>query len=298
MDSTNPVTRDYAVQLAAQYPGDYTIDQVCSIWDTVYSKWRYVSDPAGNDYYASASESITNNLAGDCDDFAIEVASLIEAIGGGARVIGAYNTTSSSHAYPEVYIGPKGASLTNEIIQDLANKYSSVIWYEIDSNDKVWLNLDWSAQHLGGPFFTAQQYFAFRSSGYWESFTPSPTSIAPSIIKHTQVVANGIANPAGGGYSDWDFTAVSGSTLTGSFTSAGGSGYEVFVYVLDDVSLTNFKALKGTPTLYNSGQVSKGDFQVTFTNAGTYHIVVDNMFNRISGKSVTVYATLEWETPV
>ena len=70
------------------------------------------------------------------------------------------------------------------------------------------------------------------------------------------------------------------------------------MYVLDDVSLTNFKALKGTPTLYNSGQVSKGDFQVTFTNAGTYHIVVDNMFNRISGKSVTVYATLEWETPV
>jgi hypothetical protein len=297
MDSTNPITRDYAVQLAAQYPGNYNIDQVCAIWDAVFSKWRYVNDPAGNDYYAAASESISNNLAGDCDDFAIEIASLIGAIGGGARVVGAYNTTSSSHAFPEVYVGPKSASLTTQVIQDLANKYSSVIWYDIDSNDGVWLNLDWSAQHLGGPFFTAQQYVAFRSSGYWETFTPSPTSISPSIITHTQTVTNQTWNTTAGGYSWWDFTAVSGATLTGSFTAVGGIGNDIFVLVLDDNELASFRAGKSTPTLYNSGQVSKGNIQVTFANAGNYHLVLDNTFDRVTGRIVTINAILTWQTP-
>lgn len=297
MDITNPITRDYAVQLAAQYPGSYNIDQVCAIWDYVHSKWRYVNDPGGNDYYATASESIKNNLAGDCDDFAIEIASLIEAIGGGARVISAYNTTSSSHAYPEVYIGPKNAALTKQVIQDLANKYNSVIWYEIDSNDGVWLNLDWSDGHIGGPFFVAQQYVSVRSNGYWETFIPSMTFTRPSIIKHTQIVANSTTNTPAGSYNWWDFTVVSGATLTGTFAANGGTGNDISAYILDDASFANFKAGKSVSTLYNSGQVSQGNFHVTFTTAGNFHLVLDNRFSTISSKNVTAYAVLEWETP-
>ena len=48
---------------------------------TYFLNWVYVNDPAGTDYYAKASESL-RLLRGDCDDYAILMASLIESIGG------------------------------------------------------------------------------------------------------------------------------------------------------------------------------------------------------------------------
>jgi hypothetical protein len=296
IDPTNPITRNYAVQLAAQFPGAYNVSQICAIWDWVYAKWRYVNDPNGNDYYAAGSESINNNLAGDCDDFAIEIASLIEAIGGSARVVCAYNTTSDSHAYPEVAVGKSSESLTSKIIQDIANQYSATIWYEIDISGYVWLNLDWSAGHPGGPFFAAQKYVAFRSNGYWQDFVPFASSTAPSITKipHKQVIANSTEKVSAGSYISWDLAAVSGAVLTGAFTASGGSGNDIKVYIFNATSFVNWKNGQAASTLYNSGQVTKGDFQVNITSAGTYYIVFDNSFSIFSSKNVAVYATLDW----
>lgn len=58
MDVNNPVTRRKAVVLAAKYPGDKTIDQICSIYDYLRDGWHYVGDVRGIDYFSSASESL------------------------------------------------------------------------------------------------------------------------------------------------------------------------------------------------------------------------------------------------
>jgi len=152
IDYDNPITRNFAVQLAAEYPGEYNIGQICSIYEYIRGEWRYVSDPSGQEYFAYASESIENGLVGDCDDFAILMAATIEAIGGGSRVILA-SGPEGAHAYAEVYVGPEEAELTQKILQDLANKYYTRINYQVDSGGRVWLNLDWTATHPGGPFF-------------------------------------------------------------------------------------------------------------------------------------------------
>jgi transglutaminase-like putative cysteine protease len=89
IDYKNPVTRNYAVKLASEYPGEYNVGQICSVYEHIRYNWKYVSDPSGRDYYASASETIGNGLAGDCDDFAILMAAAIEAIGGSSRIIAA-----------------------------------------------------------------------------------------------------------------------------------------------------------------------------------------------------------------
>ena len=82
-----PDVRNQAVRLAAEHSGDRRIDQICSIYDHLSEDWRYVSDPKAMEYYSSASHTIKIGEdkgcsgAGDCDDFAILMSSLIESVG-------------------------------------------------------------------------------------------------------------------------------------------------------------------------------------------------------------------------
>lgn len=64
VDADNQYVLDEAAVLAAKYPGDLTVDQICSIYDYLKygddSKkgWSYVRDPRGPDFYRYANESL------------------------------------------------------------------------------------------------------------------------------------------------------------------------------------------------------------------------------------------------
>jgi hypothetical protein len=170
IDYTNPTTRNYAVQLAAKYPGTYSITQICQIWDYLYANWKYVSDPGGADYFAPASQSVSNGLCGDCDDFAVTMAAMIESIGGGTRVVCGY-AQPAGHAWAEVYLGKEGDTKTDDLLQSVARKYKAPVYCHGDGNGGVWMNLDWSAGHPGAPFFQADNYLVVRPNGAWASGT-------------------------------------------------------------------------------------------------------------------------------
>lgn len=117
VEPENPKVREEALLFAAKYPGDLTIDQIGSIYhylkngENPIKGWSYIRDPRGTDYfnYANASLRIGKAAgcagAGDCDDFAILMAALVESIGGTTRIILANNNTTGGHAYAEVYLG-------------------------------------------------------------------------------------------------------------------------------------------------------------------------------------------------
>ena len=167
VDVDNTITRNAAVVIAAKYPGEYNIDQIGSIYNYLKGGWKYVNDPRGVDYYSSASNTLQLGKdleclgAGDCDDFAILMSALIESIGGTTRVILAYNE-NSGHAYTEVYLGQADNNdhHVEEMINWLKSEYDTEkIYTHIDPNNKdVWLNLDWSADHQGGPFWKAEKH--------------------------------------------------------------------------------------------------------------------------------------------
>jgi len=97
-----PVER-IAQEIVRGHAGDLTLDQVLAIYDYLrygsdkIGGWYYVSDPLvmsnESDSFKSASESLANgekiNFAGsgDCEDFAIAIASLLKAVGGTVRII-------------------------------------------------------------------------------------------------------------------------------------------------------------------------------------------------------------------
>jgi Leucine-rich repeat (LRR) protein len=179
VEPDNPRVHEEAVVLALKYPGDLTIDQIDSIYsylkngDDAKKGWGYVRDPRGLDYfnYANASLRFGDRAncvgGGDCDDFAIVMAALVESIGGTTRIVLARNNTTGGHAYTEVYLGQLNAtgSQVETIINWLKQTYETdKIYTHIDTATKdVWLNLDWGKDekgnvHPGGPFFQGDKH--------------------------------------------------------------------------------------------------------------------------------------------
>ncbi|MBN1323236.1 MAG: carboxypeptidase regulatory-like domain-containing protein [Methanotrichaceae archaeon] len=171
VDPTNPITRNKAVEIASQFSGSYNVQQLCSIYHFVKENWRNISDPRGTDFFSPASETITlaesiakrDNAtvagAGDCDDFAILMASLIEAIGGTTRIVMAYDE-KGGHAYAEVYVGQSDKDRTTAILSWLKSSYRCPMVYGHNNKDDrgFWLNLDWNADHPGGPIYQSPGY--------------------------------------------------------------------------------------------------------------------------------------------
>ena len=121
-----PYTKSFANQLAGRSPGNFNPAQICEIFNYCYNKWRYVNDPSGHEYLARASETIASSLTGDCDDFAILMASCILAVGGDACVNTGYSETGG-HAFTEVDISrfDKNAVLDFTRLYEMLNQLNA-----------------------------------------------------------------------------------------------------------------------------------------------------------------------------
>ncbi len=109
----NPRVRDEGRSLILEYPGDGTINQICSIYEHMVDNWSYARDTRGIEEFQYSNQSLEYGKGkfsgqGDCDDFSILMASLIESIGGTSRIVLAYGP-NGGHAYTEVYLGKAGA---------------------------------------------------------------------------------------------------------------------------------------------------------------------------------------------
>lgn len=165
VEPENPTVHREALTVTANYPGDLTIEQICSVYeflkkgDRVRASWSYVPDPRGIDYYSYANETLAvgkdtgRSGVGDCDDFAILMSALIESVGGTTRIVLAYNESGSGHAYAEVYLGriDSANESVEDVVQWLRLTYNvDKVYTHIDSDNRdVWLNLDWGADPTG-----------------------------------------------------------------------------------------------------------------------------------------------------
>ena len=171
-------------------PGDHTIDQVCLIYGTIKSSWHFQSDYRGGDYYRFANETLRDGIdaksigAGDCDDFALLMASMIESIGGSTRVMLAYDPTGS-HAYAEVYLGKIETYKVNEIKKWLMLKYgvSELYTHKDKETGEIWLNLDWgkniaAVAYPGSAFFSASEHIPIYIKNDIERSPLNPSTMA------------------------------------------------------------------------------------------------------------------------
>lgn len=112
------------------------INQIIAFQKYVHSNWHYIFDPdRGHDTWRSAEATLSlkyeGQYSGDCDDFAILMASFARQIGLKSRMIGGYDG-NSGHAFAE-FLVPK---------HELKNSKLNGLDYREDYRGK-WVSLDW-----------------------------------------------------------------------------------------------------------------------------------------------------------
>lgn len=173
IDATNPVTRNFALEIAQGAPGSFNAGQICLIWDRLKRDFSYVNDPRKFELVARASETIKAGLAGDCDDVATLTAALIEAMGGFARVIVAYSAFAG-HAYAECFLG--GGEWVRDVILPVVRGHypgMEALHCHVDAVGNYWMNMDilYRARYAGGVFYAASWETAFYRDGLYESIS-------------------------------------------------------------------------------------------------------------------------------
>ena len=160
MQPTHPKVRAFAVENSTRYFHDEyyrkfgKATRYFSLFKHVRMNWKYVNDPLGMDYYSPPTESM-GLLAGDCDDYAILLASSVMAIGGEARIV-----ISPSHMYTEVKVG------TTEDIDKISYAIRTLFPDEVnggkihfhETGGDLWVNFDYTASYPGGPFLEPELY--------------------------------------------------------------------------------------------------------------------------------------------
>ncbi|HWR24799.1 MAG TPA: transglutaminase family protein [Methanosarcina sp.] len=151
VEPAEPDVRGKAAEVARAYPGAYNIYQVCALFDTVRENVQYVSDPRGNDVWEPANVTLKIG-AGDCEDQAILLSSMLEAVGGTTRVY-----LTDSHAFAAVYIG-NGTAATDAAVKGVRAYYGNVDVNYLTDKYGSWLMLDpTTSLYAGGlPGKTAQ----------------------------------------------------------------------------------------------------------------------------------------------
>ncbi|MBL8678402.1 MAG: FHA domain-containing protein [Myxococcales bacterium] len=179
LDPTEPVVRNTAVQLAARNEGTFRVEQVAAIWQHVRERWRYVNDPRGREYVAMPRESIQNQYAGDCDDFAVTLAAMVRAIGGDARVV-FMEGTRGGHAYAEACVREDATTVATKIARFYGRNWAQYarnrqhIAYRSSTECPVWLNLDWNANVPGGDYEPERWAVAAYADGRTEVLAVAP----------------------------------------------------------------------------------------------------------------------------
>jgi len=273
IDYRNTVTINYARELVQKSSaGNYNLAQVCDIWEYINKNWKYVNDPNGPDYYSPASNTINNGLTGDCDDFAILISAMVEAIGGTSRIVTATNDKGDGHAYAEVYIGTSQNDV-QKATDYICTRYScDTIWTTHITDDngvtRYWLNLDWSAGHPGGPFTATNKrkyYYPSEDTEY------VPIGIPEIIINNplSQIQYNHIK------YSS--FSANSGDSFQISVSAS--NPVDVLIFDQNNFKIyqkgfTSGSAVSFRGAIYKS--IKSKEITYVAPNSGTYYIVIEN----------------------
>lgn len=151
VEPAEPDVRGRAAEVARSYPGAYNIYQVCALFDMVKEEIKYISDPRGDDVWEPANVTLRIR-AGDCEDQAILLSSMIEAVGGTTRVY-----LTDNHAFAAAYMG-NGTDAVETTVKGVRAYYGNVDVNYLTDEYGSWLMLDpTSSLYAGGlPGRTAQ----------------------------------------------------------------------------------------------------------------------------------------------
>jgi len=160
IEPNDPRVQDLADQVSEGLGSEYNVYWIASLFGWVISELEYRSDPSEGDVWSPPGDTC-DSLAGDCEDYSILIASVVEYWGGNAQF---YIITS--HAFAAVYLGPRTMD-TNPVVDALGMYYGTSARYSWFVDDLgYWIIADGtSSQYLGGLPFNG---VATDNQGGWD----------------------------------------------------------------------------------------------------------------------------------
>lgn len=153
------LVRNYSVRHSLEHYNEYfnkygPMVRHLALFRYINANFKYVSDNRRDEYFASPRETILNGLGGDCDDHSILMVSCLQSIGARCRIV-----LIEGHAYPELFCGDKKEfEVIQQAIIHLFSDQKIREFYYHENQGQYWLNLDYTAQHPGGPYLNNKVY--------------------------------------------------------------------------------------------------------------------------------------------
>jgi hypothetical protein len=137
--------RATAVRIVAPYANRYPWNwhQAAAIFEFVKAEVSYVPDPRGIDYVASPTETLEVG-GGDCDDHAVLLSSLYEAVGIPTRVV-LCRSNRRRHVLCQVDFGRQHGDVVAKNLKAFYRLRCHTphrFYWQCDGGDKLWLCAD------------------------------------------------------------------------------------------------------------------------------------------------------------
>jgi hypothetical protein len=134
-----------AAEATAGMGAGFDIGRACAIFDYLAAVINYTEDPGGDKWYSP--ERTLEKRTGDCEDYAILLASMVKSQGGSARVY-----LTADHAFAAVYIGNSSSDLDNATADVRGHYRTPVQVHALADRTGFWVVADpLGSFYLGGP---------------------------------------------------------------------------------------------------------------------------------------------------
>ena len=271
-------------QAIAKHPGAFSINQILDIYDWVHTNVFYQNVPVDLSYQPYPPSETLQTKSGDCKNQAVLIASMIESIGGSARIL---LIPDCEHAYAEVYMGNNSADI-KKITTAIRAHYpqasgKDINWHTSKNNTEYWFILDTAGGSFPGETipecFDAEQTFVVYNCASEEPVLNAPevvnTEYGPNvIINDTQIIKPD-------GYSYYHYVEPSLIPNTYSWcrykiTTESLSYGQIDWYITDQQGYENYMDYKEFSYYYGEEQVKKGNYQIDWDNSGRLYVIAYN----------------------
>jgi Transglutaminase-like superfamily len=283
-DETDLAVRQAAADAISKDPGAFSINQLLDIYDWVHNNIFYQNVPLDMypPYYPNQTLA---TRSGDCKNQAVLIASMVEAIGGSARVL---IVPDCHHAFSEVYIGTdiNTDTISAAIYSHYNTHGSGVSWHTSRNSENqtdYWFIFDTAGGNYPGQTIPeclkSNQTFVLQDCNRPLDYLRAPATQGTAFGPYTDIDETRVISP-GWGYSYWHDPA-----------NIGPNGYKWCHFKLTvqslsptplDWHLTDEAGYQGwynhQSYSYYEGeeQVMQGNYEFDWDKSQKFYILLDN----------------------
>ena len=276
-DPTEIDVRIAAAEAISKHPGAYSANQVLDIYDWVHENIIYQNVPVNLTYEPYAPQETLLTKSGDCKNQAVLIASMIEAIGGSARIL---MIPECNHAFAEVYIGDN--STKDRFVNVTFAHYATapeVNWHTSKNDTEIWFPLDTAGGSYPGntieQCMNASQVFVLYNCNLhgWEWKAPDVTWMEYGPFKLYD--QNLVIEP-----DTWHYFTYNVNTSKYDYCT-----YNIQItskarlfdwYLIPATDYSNFKNGYSYHYFYHEEQIGWANYNFTTSQPDKFNIIIEN----------------------